>query len=217
MKQVILQEFLSLDGLAAGPGDSTDFVPAATRGDSTFGREQLAFIDTIDTILLGRKTYEMFADYWPNVAEGDDKPFADKLNAIPKIVFSRTLDRAPWGTFDEARIVGNDAAPEVRRLKQQSGKNMVVWGSLTLAQSLIKEGLVDEYRLVFCPVVLGSGRPLFRDKVDELDMSLVDTTSHDLGAVQLKYTQNGRRASSRASTTKHTKRTKEILTGARGV
>lgn len=206
MKQVILQEFLSLDGLAAGPNESTDFVPAATRGDRTFGREQMAFIDTIDTILLGRKTYELFAGYWPNVTEGDDKQFADRLNAIPKIVFSKTLDRAPWGRFDEARVVKSDAAQEVPKLKQQAGKDMVVWGSISLAQSLITEHLIDEYRLVFCPVVLGAGRPLFSDTLDELDMTLVDTTTHDLGAVQLKYTQNGARSGTVAKSQKHKRR-----------
>ena len=96
MRNVILQEFVSLDGLAAGPDGSVDFVPAAMQGDQSFGRQQMPFIDSIDTILLGRVTYQLFAEYWPEVTSGDDKPFADKLNAIPKIVFSRTLDRAPW-------------------------------------------------------------------------------------------------------------------------
>lgn len=86
MRNVILQEFVSLDGLAAGPNDSVDFIPAATRGDRSFGQQQFSLIDSIDTILLGRVTYRMFAEYWPKVTEGDDKPFADKLNAIPKIV-----------------------------------------------------------------------------------------------------------------------------------
>jgi hypothetical protein len=91
MRKVILQEFVALDNLAAGPNNSVDFVPASTQGDQSFGREQMKFMDTIDTILLGRVTYRMFADYWPKVTMGEEKPFADKLNAIPKIVFSKTL------------------------------------------------------------------------------------------------------------------------------
>ncbi|HYN08863.1 MAG TPA: dihydrofolate reductase family protein [Vicinamibacterales bacterium] len=187
MRTVILQEFVSLDGLAAGPNDSVDFVPASTQGDQAFGREQLAFIDTIDMMLLGRVTYEMFAGYWPKVTEGDDKPFADKLNALPKIVFSNTLDRAPWGKWDEARVVKTGATQEVAKLKRQPGKHMIVWGSISLAQALIDAQLIDEYRLVYCPVVLGSGRPLFRDTGDELDLHLLETKRYDLGAVSMKY------------------------------
>jgi dihydrofolate reductase len=188
MRSVILQEFVSLDGLAAGANDSVDFVPASTRGDQSFGREQLAFIDTLDTMLLGRVTYELFVNYWPGVKEGDDKPVADKLNSLTKIVFSNTLDRAPWGKWDEARIVKTNATQEVAKLKRQPGKNLIVWGSISLAQALIDAELVDEYRLVVCPVVLGSGRPLFRDTGDELDLNLVETRRYDLGAVSMRYT-----------------------------
>ncbi|MQA90256.1 MAG: reductase [Gemmatimonas sp.] len=187
MRKVILQEFVTLNGLAAGPNDSVDFVPESTTGDQSFGDRQMAFMDSIDTILLGRTTYQMFSQYWPEVKEGGDKPFADKLNAISKIVFSRTLDRAPWGAFDDAVIVGNDAAKEVARLKQESGKAMVIWGSLSLARSLIEAGLIDDYQLVVCPVVLERGKPLFPDDAQGLDLRLIDTRSFDRGAVLLAY------------------------------
>jgi dihydrofolate reductase len=187
MRSVILQEWVTLDGFAAGPGGSVDFVPASTGGDHSFGREQSAFIDTIDTILLGSTTYRMFAGVWPNVTEGDEKPFADKLNGTPKIVFSRTLDRAPWGSWDEARIARRPAADEVVALKQQPGKSMVVWGSLSLAQSLIDAGLIDEYRLVVCPRVLGRGRPLFQNTSPSMEMRLLEAKTFDRGAVSLKY------------------------------
>jgi dihydrofolate reductase len=187
MRKVILQEFVTLDGLAAGPNDSVDFVPNATQGDQSLGREQMGLIDTIDTILLGRVTYRLFAEYWPNVSEGEDKAFADKLNAIPKIVFSKTLDRAPWGKWDEAKVVRNSAADEVAKLKRQTGKDMVLWGSLSVAQSLMDARLIDEYGLVVCPVVLGSGRPLFRDAGEKRDMTLLETRAFDRGSVLLKY------------------------------
>src|SRR5688572_1517860 len=109
MKKVILQEFVSLDGFAADSKGGVDFIPAASKGDQSFGRRQLEFMDTVDTILLGRVTYEMFAGYWPNVRSGDDKEFADRINAMRKIVFSSTLQRAPWGTELEARIVRQPA------------------------------------------------------------------------------------------------------------
>jgi dihydrofolate reductase len=187
MRRLILQEFVTLDGLAAGPNDSTDFVPASTEGDESFGKGQEELMDSIDTILLGRKTYQLFAGYWPNVTKGKEKAFADKLNSIPKIVFSSTLDSAPWGDWEEATVVSNPAVDEIKKLKRMSGKDMIIWGSISLAQSVIKEGLVDEFRLVMCPVVLGSGRPLFLNKVDPFGMELLETKSFDLGAVQLKY------------------------------
>jgi dihydrofolate reductase len=96
MRRLIVQEFVTLDGLAAGPNGEVDFIPAAV-GDAGVAENQMRFIDTVETIVLGRATYEMFAGYWPT-ATGDDKPFADKLNTIPKLVFSRTLERVPWGS-----------------------------------------------------------------------------------------------------------------------
>ena len=187
MKSVILQEFVSLDALAAGPNGSVDFVPASSKGDQSFGQRQMGFLDSIDTILLGRVTYEMFAGHWPKVASGDDKPFADKLNAIPKIVFSKTLDRAPWGKWEPAKVVKTAAGQEVAKLRQGSGKNMVIWGSISLAQSLMKEGQIDEYQLIVCPVVLGSGRPLFPEKSASFDMKLLQTRSFDRGTVLVAY------------------------------
>ncbi|HJU69286.1 MAG TPA: dihydrofolate reductase family protein [Gemmatimonadaceae bacterium] len=190
MKKVILQEFVSVDGLAAGPNDSVDFIPASMQGDQPFGQHQTKFLDSIDTILLGRVTYEMFAAHWPNVTSGPDEPFADKLNAIPRIVFSTTLDRAPWGSYPDAKVVKSSAAKEVARLRQGSGKDMVMWGSLSLAQSLMREALIDEYQLIICPVVLGTGRPLFAEQNESIGMQLVSTKSFDRGSVLLVYTAN---------------------------
>ena len=187
MRNLILQEFVSVDGMAAGPMGSVDFIPAATSGDRSFGRRQSAFLDAIDAILLGRVTYEMFAGYWPRVTSGDEKEFADKLNAIPKVVFSKSLDRAPWGDWPEATIVKSNAAREIDKLKQQPGKDMVLWGSISLAQSLFNEGVIDEYQLIVCPVVLGEGRRLFDEYVAAGDMHLVSTRSFDRGTVLLSY------------------------------
>jgi dihydrofolate reductase len=194
MRKLIVQEFVSLDGLAAGPGGSVDFVPAATRGDRSFGREQMTFLESVDLILLGRVTYELFAGHWPNVNEGDDKPFADRLNSTPKVVFSQTLGRAPWGGWDEARIVKHNAADEVARLKRQSGRDMVLWGSISLAQHLMDRDLVDEYRLVMCPIILGGGRPLFREDGGPITMKLMSGRPMDRGAVSLTYVQDDRSA-----------------------
>ena len=190
MRKLILQEFVTLEGFVAGPNNSVDFVPAATKDDRSFGREQLALMDEVDAILLGRITYEMFAAYWPN-AKGDEKAFGDRMSATPKTVFSRTLDHAPWGSWPECLIIRTDPAEEVRRLTLASGKNIVVWGSISVAQQLMKAGLVDEYRLVVCPVVLGEGRPLFPDRIS-IDMALTTVRPLDRGAVYLKYEQDTR-------------------------
>jgi len=188
MRKVVLQEFVSIDGLIAGPNDSVDFIPASTQGDPSFGREQIALMDEIDTLLLGRVTYAAFAGFWPNVTEGPEKEFAHKFNAVPKVVFSKTLKHAPWGTWKEGRIVRSTAVDEVARLKQQSGKQILISGSISIAQSLIAAGMVDEYRLVLCPVVLGGGRPLFPQGARSISMTLVTATTLDHGAVSLIYT-----------------------------
>ena len=187
MKSVILQEFVSVDGLAAGRDGSVDFVPSATKSDQSFGKRQLEFIDSIDTILLGRVTYQLFAQHWPNVNSGEEKVFADRINAIPKVVFSNSLKRAPWGGFEPATVVNTSAVAEVERLKQGTGKDMVVWGSLSIARELMKQGLVDEVQLIVCPVVLGEGRKLFESSDASGEMHLLTTRSFDRGAVLLSY------------------------------
>jgi dihydrofolate reductase len=187
MRKVILQEFLTLDGLAAGPDGNTDFVPAATQGDESFADDQMKLMDNADTMLLGRVTYQLFADFWPKATEGEEKEFAKKLNSMHKIVVSNTIDSAPWGDWEPGLVIKGHAVKEVPKLKEEPGENMIIWGSISLAQSLINEGLIDDYRLVTCPVVLGSGRSFFGDKVDALNFKLVDARTFDLGVVQLKY------------------------------
>ena len=187
MRKVILQEFVSLDGAAADRDGGVDFIPATTEGDQAFRRRQMAFLHSIDTILLGRVTYEMFAAYWPNVTSGEEKVFADQLNATPRVVFSKTLDRAPWGTWNESRIVRGHATEEVAKLRKGPGKDMVIWGSISLAQSLMHDGLIDEYQLMVCPVVLGGGKALFRERTDVGSLQLVETKAFNNAFVLLSY------------------------------
>jgi dihydrofolate reductase len=163
MSKLTVQEFVTIDGFAAAPDDALDFMPAGGRtpADPQIERDQLRFIkDEVDTMLLGRTTYQIFIDYWPT-ATADNEIIADELNALSKDVASRTLDHAPWGDRgDEATIV-RDGVEAAAALRRQSGKGVVVWGSLTLAQSLMRAGLVDECQLYLCPSVLGAGKPLF--------------------------------------------------------
>lgn len=187
MRNVILQEFVTLDGLVSGPNGEVEFIPASTGGDPSFGREQLELMRSVDAILLGRKTYQMFAGYWPNVTEGDERVFAEMINATPKFVFTRSLERAPWGNWNDATILKGDVGEEVRRVKGVAGKNILIWGSISLAQPLIREGLIDEYRPVLCPVTLGSGRPLFPAGIASKRLRLVSATALDQGALALRY------------------------------
>ena len=127
----------------------------------------------------------MFAAYWPEQTT-QTQFIADALNATPKVVFSSTLESAPWGSWEPARLVSGSAAEEVRRLKAQPGKDMVVWGSLALADSLMREGLVDEYRLQVCPVVLGRGKRLFEDGLAMQWLTHLETKTYG-GMVALRY------------------------------
>jgi len=185
MRRVVLQEFVSVDGFAAGPKDELDF-SYASASDEAISQDSLAFIKTIDTILLGDVTYRGFVTFWPE-ATNESTFIADALNATPKIVFSRTLEEAPWGKWEPARIVKTRAETEVAKLKQQSGKDMVIWGSLTLAGSLMKAKLIDEYQLRVCPVALGKGRQLFPDGIGLHTMKLIETKVYDSGVVLLRY------------------------------
>ena len=188
MRKVILQEWLTIDGFAAGPNGEIDFV-TSNELNKYSDKDLLQYMDTIDTILLGAATYQLFVEFWPT-ATTDMEIIADKLNATPKIIFSKNLDRAPWGKWDEARVVKTNAAEEINKLKQQPGKNMVLWGSISLAQSLIKENLIDEYHLRICPIAIGSGKSLFPNKMDSLNLKLVDIKKYDSGLVLLHYESN---------------------------
>jgi dihydrofolate reductase len=182
MRKVVVQQFVTLDGYAAGPDGELDFVTetgaAADPTSGPFVEKQLAFIESLDTILLGAVTYRMFAAYWPEQTT-ETQAIADALNATPKVVFSSTLESAPWGSWEPARLVSESAAEEVRRLKAEPGKDMVVWGSLAVSDSLMREGLVDEYRLQVCPVVLGRGKRLFEDGLATQRLTHLETNTYD--------------------------------------
>lgn len=185
MKRVILEQWLSLDGFAEDRHGKLDFFPA-TEANKFSDQDQLQFLDSIDTILLGRKTYELFVDYWPTVST-DVEIIADRLNALPKFVFSNSLTAAPWGKWEPAQIVRGDAVAEIRKRKTGDGKDMVLWGSLSLAANLISAGLIDQYHLNLCPTVVGAGRRLFPDQDEYRQLDLVSKRSYDTGVVFLHY------------------------------
>lgn len=176
MRRVIVSCMMSLDGFFEGPNRELDW--------HVVDEELLAYaagmLGSVDTILFGRTTYEHMAAYWPTAPSG---PIADKMNSLPKIVFSRTLPGAAWGPVT---LVRGDAAAEVARLKQLPGGAMLVGGA-ALASSLLQTGLIDEYRVLLNPVILSSGNPMFRNFHARMKLKLGDLRRFHSGVVMLTY------------------------------
>jgi len=189
MRKLIVEEWISLDGYAEDKNGKLDFFPS-TEANKFSDEDQLKFLQSIDTILLGRKTYELFVDFWPT-ATTDKEIIADKLNSIPKIVFSNTLTAAPWGNWPAAQVLPGNAVEKIKSLKQQGGKGMVLWGSISLTQDLIKAGLVDEYHLQICPTLTGGGRLLFPALDAYANLKLISVKEYDTGVVFLQYVPAG--------------------------
>ena len=183
-------DYVSLDGVIQGPGfDREDVDGGFTRGGwirpyiadhRRYGDE---LYPTAGAFLLGRRTYEIFAEYWPTVTKEDDL-IARALNTRPKYVASRTLTKVEWkGTT----ILSGDVAAQVAALKQESGKTIFLVGSSALAQSLMNLDLIDVFQLWIHPVVLGQGKRLFRDGAPNRTLKLIDSRTTSLGVVIQTY------------------------------
>lgn len=177
MGKVIVSNVASLDGFFETPDRKLDWVVT----DAEFFEYAKGLLRTVDTLLFGRATYQHMASYWPS-APADE--IADKMNNLPKIVFSKTLQTADW---NNSRLVKNDIQGEVSKLRKQPGKDMVVFGSATLASFLLQRGLVDEYRVILQPVVLGSGSPLFKGITERIHVKLISAKTFGSGVVLLSY------------------------------
>jgi dihydrofolate reductase len=181
MRKVILFNMTTLDCFFADANGAIDWHVV----DEEFHEFAIQQLDSADTILFGRATYQLMASYWPTEAAVKRDPLiAAKMNQMPKIVFSGTLARAKWAN---SRMVKEKAAEEVARLKQQPGENILILGSANLAATLTQNGLIDEYRLMVCPIVLGSGRPLFQGVEGRLPMKLLNARAFRSGNVLLAY------------------------------
>ncbi len=182
MRSVIVSNAASLDGFMAGPNGEIDWHTSIV--DDEFEAYAVELLAAIDTLVFGRKTYELMKSYWPTATPGTDDPkIIDALNNYPKVVFSRTLKDAGW---KNVRIVHRDPAEEVSELKRRQGKNMVIYGSGEIISVLAKRGLIDDYRIIVAPVVLGAGKPMFRN-LDRLPLKLEETRRFRSGAVLLRY------------------------------
>jgi dihydrofolate reductase len=186
MRKLILEEWLSLDGYVTDKHGALDFFTDITPEKNTYSdADQLKFLETVDTIILGRKTYELFVDFWPT-ATTDQEAIADKLNEIPKMVFSNTLTTTPWGKWNNAQLTNGELIEEIKKLKSSLGKNMVLWGSISIAQQLMMKNLIDEYHLQVCPVLNGSGRKLFESEFTT-HLKLLEVRKYNTGTVFLNY------------------------------
>jgi dihydrofolate reductase len=169
--------FLSLDGVAEAPNR---FVPPYF--DEEVGAEVGGGMAATDTVLLGRRLYEEWSAYWPGKTAQDD-PFADFINPVRKIVVSTTLESVSW---QNATLLREDVDAAIARLKEEDGGDIAVNGSITLARSLLRSGLLDELRLLVFPVVVGSGRRLF-DDLEGLPLRLIEAKALRTGVLSLTY------------------------------
>jgi dihydrofolate reductase len=178
MRRLFWQMSVTLDGFMEGPNRELDHT--AGFADADFDRYATDMLKSIDAILLGRRTYQLFAGYWPT-ATGPD---AERISALPKIVFSRTLEQVEW---NNSRLVKENVAEEVGRLKRQPGRDLALFGSADLASTFIRLGLIDEYRMLVTPVVLGRGTPMFKDIKDRIPLKLSKATTWSSGIAALYY------------------------------
>jgi dihydrofolate reductase len=190
MRRLVVSEFLTLDGVMQAPGGPDE----DTEGGFQHGGWQMPYFDDVggaavdeglartDALLLGRKTYDIFAGFWPN--QPADDPLAAKLNSMAKYVVSTTLDKAEW---QNSTLLTGDIAEEVTKLKQQQGGDIQVIGSGGLAQTLMRHGLVDVYALMIHPLVLGSGKRLFRETDQPIRLTLVDSKTTSTGVLIVTY------------------------------
>lgn len=183
MRKVTMLNRVSIDGFFAGPNGEIDWFihdPEVDKAAHEMMRP--------DTLLLGRVTYQMFESYWPHVATDPNAPkeariLADELTQMTKVVFSKTLEEVTW---ENTQLVKGDVAKEVKELKQGEGPDITIFGSGTIVQQLTAEGLIDEYLIVLTPIIVGAGKPLFKD-VKEINLGLLEAREFNSGNVLLHY------------------------------
>ncbi|HMH10764.1 MAG TPA: dihydrofolate reductase family protein, partial [Candidatus Nitrosopolaris rasttigaisensis] len=184
-RKVILSNMVTLDGFFEGPNKELDWQIV----DGENKEYAIDLLSKVDALLFGRVTYQLMADYWPAAATNPSTPksdleIADKMNNLPKIVFSKTLQEVKW---NNSRLVKENIAEEISKMKQQPGKDMVIFGSGSIVSTFMQHGLIDEYRIIVNPIVLGNGNPLFKGINGKQNLKLLNTKVFDSGIVILFY------------------------------
>ena len=181
MRKIFLFMMVSLDGYFEGPDHELDWHNV----DPEFNKFATSQLKEVDLLLFGRRTYELMANYWPTVdAKKDDPSVARLMNEIPKIVFSKTLKSINW---QNTRLVTENAVNIVSKLKEQTGKEIGIFGSSDLSVSFLEAGLLDELRIMANPVVLGRGKPLLQGLKTRIKLSLTEEKKFGSGNVLLYY------------------------------
>ncbi|VVB70972.1 Uncharacterised protein [uncultured archaeon] len=181
MRKIVFQNMITLDGYFEGPNHELDWHHV----DSEWNEYAEEFLNTVDTLLFGRVTYELMAKYWPTEnAIKDDPIIANKMNSLKKIAFSRTLDKVDW---NNSSLIKENVPEEVFKLKQTEGKSMAMFGSSNLALTFIENNLIDEYRIMVNPLILGAGHTLLNGIKQKLDLGLIKTKTFKSGLVGLYY------------------------------
>ena len=186
MGQLVVQEFVTADGFAANTNNEFNAYEMLEGGTAEFDNSQLAWLDTVDAMVLGASTYRMFVEFWPTPAS-DGEIIAPALNGLRRFVFSRSLRNAPWGDLPAATIESGDAVEAIRRIKGEVEGTIVLWGSLTLSEAFFAAGEVDAVRLVVMPIAIGAGRGVFPASQDPTLLSLRSAKTYDAGLVELDY------------------------------
>ena len=181
MRKIIVSNFVSLDGYIAGPNGELDW-HMVNKEFLDYAEDML---NSVDTILFGRVTYEMMADYWtkPEV-KVNDPVIAGKMNGLPKIVFSKTLNKVDW---ENTTLVKDNIKETILKLKQQPGKDIVILGSGTIVSAFTQMGIIDEYRIIINPVILGAGKTQFSESLDKKILKLTDVQRFSSGVIILYY------------------------------
>jgi len=182
MRKLIVSNTISVDGFFEGPNrDLSGFT-----FDTQMFEPMESIFDRSDMVLMGRHTYEFFAAYWPDKTAADD-PAADFMNKSTKMVFSKTLTEVPWGKWQNISLVRDGMEETVAKLKQESGKNIVIFASSSIVSALSQADLVDEYRFIVNPIIFGAGRQLFDGITTKHPLRLKSVNALRSGIVILDY------------------------------
>ncbi|ALG08383.1 dihydrofolate reductase family protein [Kibdelosporangium phytohabitans] len=184
MRKLIVQQWVTVDNIAAEEDGGLSFVtepPFSGKTDPAYKASVMRAIDSVDTMIIGANTYAMSKDYWPHAK--DQGEFGEKFNNLTKFVASSKLDDAPWGDFPAATVT-RDPVATVQELKQQDGKDILLWGSLRLMRHMLAADMVDEVQMRICPAARGKGTRVFEDRHD---LRLIEGASFGNGVVILRY------------------------------
>ncbi len=196
MRRIIVFNRVSADGYFAGPDGSLDWVVP----DNELDKDAMGSGVTFDTVLFGRRTYELFSAYWPNALKSypavpnphdargitpETRKMAEFLNAVKKIVFSRTLRTAEW---ENTTIIRDLSPAAIEGMKKEQGDDMIMFGSGSIVSMLTQHRLIDEYQLIVTPVFIGSGKPMISGIASKLSLDLKDVKRYPSGNILLRYT-----------------------------